>query len=690
MTRPQPLPIDSLTAFLAMAGLSDSGVIIGMYAAAIEKTLITVTDALTVRDLLHVAGGDAAGSGGAVASVQAHAGNPGLHALLIAMFACRNQGSMCLPLQCEALTHEFAAFCGADTDALVARAMALVDEPAPLLSGDGGPWPLVISGGRLYFQRNFTHESSLKHRIDRLLETAETASDVGKPDPATAAAIVARVATFVSRGREYSLNDRQKLAVLLALRRRFLVVSGGPGTGKTQILSSLVRAFMESGVCIDEILLTAPTGRAARRMGESVSAAISGGTQGTGASGADGIRGLSGHTIHSCLKFNPGKMSFSYSRHNRLPHRLVVCDEVSMVDVSLMDALLSAVRDDATVVFLGDRDQLPSVDSGAVLGDLVPAVRTPVFSDATIDAAIAAGIDVGGLPRGAGRMVDTIVILDQSYRATGDVLKRAGDVNSGMVDALSDIYSRDYSIASEADAWGRPGAMCHGILPPANVFAGLPVLLESWGRWLYARACPDEGSRRGFKSMIGGIGSTVIDREPSPAQIEWLEKVSSVLDRGRILCALREGVTGAAGINRTLRQLAGATDDIFPGCPVMVTRNSPSRNLFNGDTGIAVATPDGLFAWFRGAGGFVSVPVQGDVDLVPAFAVTVHKSQGSEYGNVLVVLPDDPDHPLMTREILYTAMTRASNNVWFLAHPECLRRAIGRKTSRYSGIDLWS
>ncbi len=638
-----------------------------MYTRAVEQGLVSVADVLTIRDILIRAGGQ-------------ESLEPCGHCLLIALFAIVGRGSTCLPLDATRLSKEFAAFCAGEHESMAASAVAMIKSGIPLLRGDGGPWPLVVSEDRLYFSRVFDSESSLRQRLASLVAAgdSELVCDAGD-----LSGIINTASIGAAGGRD--LNALQKLALFLALRKRFLVVSGGPGTGKTAILGAIVRAFIQAGVSPSDVLLTAPTGRAARRMGELLDASLNPGAA-VAVEGSPGMPAV--HTIHAALGYNPSRGTFRHTEFNPLPYRLVACDEVSMVDVGVMDSLLAAVRDDATVVMLGDRDQLPSVDVGAVLGDLVGSIQAPQYRSATLDAARAAGITVDGLPVGETAMADRLVLLRDSYRTTGDVLTRAGRVNRGDRRAFVGCEVSVLDRAEDAFDWGAPGAACRVVDNLDRFPGGLDGLLRSWIDWWYSGLSFVARGRTGFfRDVLAAFRGLLIHAEPDASDEAVVIECLSLPARGRILCALRDGSRGAAGVNQAIRQIVGSGSGLYPGCPVMVTRNSRRHNLFNGDTGIALATDCGLRAWFMSGKRPVSVPVDGDLELVPAHAVTIHKSQGSEYDNVLVILPES-DSRLLSRELIYTAMTRSRNNAWIVGRQPVIESAIAKRIERYSGIDL--
>ena len=728
---------------LCISGADDA---LRLWALAIGRELASVTDALTCRDIRNLCGAE---------------DDLPTNALLAAMLGCLNQGSICLPLDSAVLEQEIDRLCG--VRAISARkgrpaSVVAAPEPAESLVGftsvdirqiagaiiacvDSGkglfaddvrknkePWPVRFEGGMLYFERLFGRERHLLAGLKALRDSGPVPLILDDPDNLRLKSIVDSVSRFNVSGADgkivdVSLNSAQKLAVMLALRKRFLVVSGGPGTGKTRILASLLAAWRKAVIdqlsdqasreqAVRRILLVAPTGRAGKRMGESISAALG---QMTGFDAGDAIGHqlltLSGMTIHRALGFHPKTGGTVYGAEKRLPYDLVVCDEVSMVDLALMDNLISALRDDTRLIFMGDRDQLPSVEAGAVLGDIIPRVEgdggasdfTPEFSPSTIDVARAIGIldavdsDAVQYAIGTGLMADAVVMLTRSYRTRGNVTTLASQVNAGRTDTFE---APELNLAAKElcrpEVFSSLDSIC-------SVVAGIQAkstvrrkIVTAWLQHLYRDVPPQIGGvtagqeSPGLDSMFRAIGRVDYHEDHSSTHPGLMNALFDTLKGGRILCALREGPWGASGLNRLAAEIAGTRETFFPGCPVMITRNMHRLNLFNGETGIVMKSGGVLVAVFQQGDVFVSHPLATLGSCLPAFAGTVHKSQGSEYGNVIVVLPDDPDHRLMTREILYTAMTRSSNNVWIIGDRKVLSAAIGRRTARYSGLDLWS
>lgn len=490
-----------------------------------------------------------------------------------------------------------------------------------VLVGKGaGNHPLVLIDGRLYLQRYYRYEQ----RVAELL-TGRLAEAGREISPVTRATI----------GRLLGAETAQHEAALRALRGRVAVVAGGPGTGKTYTIGALLVALAAAGEDgFPLVALCAPTGKAAARLGEAITdlAAESG--------DPDVMRildRLRPSTIHRLLGWSWQRGRFERNATNRLPHDLVIVDEMSMVSLPLAAKLLAAVREDATVVTVGDPFQLESIEAGTVLADIVGP---------------AAGEEPAEAP-----LSERVVVLERGFRFAGDS-----------------------SIADFADSVrrGDPGRAVS--------------LLEGGGdrlRWVRDR------SEAGFADLWHEVVSQrtrLVDVSGAGDREEALAALTEVA----VLCARREG---PAGVTRWSRDVEAALDERFPGLrwggewypgrPVMITRNDYNLDLYNGDIGVAVRTGDGLRAVFerREARAF---PLSHLTEHTTVHAMTIHKSQGSQFEQVVVVLPEEESR-LLTRELLYTAVTRARRRVWVVGSEEVVRQAVARSVQRASGLGalLW-
>ena len=497
---------------------------------------------------------------------------------------------------------------------------------------------------------------SVKAVSDRLSEMASE-NDIGE----LAEDIVKRAVRFNGKDGGFSLNAEQQQAVRTVGKRRFTVVTGGPGTGKTTVVCAILRALMERGdVAGEDVALVAPTGRAGQRMGESIHDQCAAAVEMPPEIKRQ-IEEMSGATIHTTLGGLPP--NWKYTKENQLPYKLVIVDESSMVDVHLMKALLDALPDECRLVLLGDKDQLPSVDAGAVLGDVV------------------ANFDER-----------TVVELKESNRFTGALADCACAVNNGNKLLFEQSAKK---LPVDGEAWTETlsktdddniNRVFYYELEESMSPAAFRKLILAWVR------------NYGLLED-GGLVAAAKAVEPTDDVFKDGEKKGRVaelfkcLECSRILTVVRKGPFGASTINDlVVTERFGGRRPANPlskvGVPVMVTRNTRERNLWNGDIGVTVKGPDGMVVLFP-RGDKVAVCTVG---LLPehelAYAMTVHKSQGSEFDNVMVVLPDDKEHPLLNRQIVYTGITRAKKRAVIMGTNEALGTALERKLNRDTGIAL--
>jgi exodeoxyribonuclease V alpha subunit len=521
-------------------------------------------------------------------------------------------------------------------------------------SGLAGPdRPLRLERSALYLDRYWREEQQVAADLEALAGPA--AADL---------AILTDGITRLFTGE--SPDDRQKQAAAAAVLRRLAVVAGGPGTGKTTTVARIVALLEEqalaAGAAPPLVALAAPTGKAAARLAEAVH------TEAARLSVDSAIRArlleLEASTLHRLLGWKPGTHSrFRHDRGNRLPYDVVIVDETSMVSLSLMARLTEAVRREARLILVGDPGQLTSIEAGAVLGDIVgPAARGPRMSPtvrAAVETATGSAID-GTAPPADVAVGDGIVVLRTVHRFGGGIERLADAVHAGDADAAIGALA-DASITwIDADV-GDPATL--DLLSPVRdgaVRTGLAVI-EAAGSGDAARAIRELGAFR-------------------------------------VLCAHRRGPHGVATwMPRVETWLAGelpgfGTEQWYVGRPLLVTENDHGIRLYNGDTGVVVTSPTSgrPTAAFERQGEIVTFGPTRLAAVETVYAMTVHKSQGSQFETAAVLLPD-PDSPILTRELLYTAVTRAQTHLILAGTEEAIRAAVERPIARASGLRrrLW-
>lgn len=534
------------------------------------------------------------------------------------------------------------------------------------LVGDGTTsTPLVFDGeARLYLRRYWTYQRDLAARL-RTMAAAPLPSD------AEASRVAQGVRRLFGADERSTADPRQMLAAAIAGLRQLSVISGGPGTGKTTTVVRVLALLIEEAVHGDRprprIALLAPTGKAAARLSESI------------ASGRDRLPcsdevkaaiPADASTIHRRLGYRPGSPTrFAHDRDNPLPADIVLVDEASMVDLALMAKLFEAVGPDARVILLGDKDQLASVEAGAILGDICDTANRPQsaaaqYSDplrAQLSAFFPELADVIAPqgPTSAG-IWDSIALLTRSFRFsdTGGIGRLAKAVGTGDASgAIEQLHADD-------DAVGLVE-----LEDPASLGSTLrdPMV-------------------RMFKAVATGEGPQ--------ARLD-------ALARYRLLCAHRRGAFGTERLNSMIEnalESAGlirkeGNDPQYDGRPILVTTNDYQLDLFNGDVGVVHRDDDGILrAYFPdGQGGLRSFAASRLPPHESVYAMTVHKSQGSEFTEIGLLLP--PQLSLvLTRELLYTAVTRAKERVTLFGTAKVIRESIDRRVDRASGLrdQLWA
>jgi len=527
------------------------------------------------------------------------------------------------------------------------RASCVVGRP-------GERHPLILDRrGRLYLYRYWGYEQQL---AGDLLERASAAAD--EVDDARLRADLDRL---FPRPPQLIGPDWQKVAAAVAALKRICVISGGPGTGKTStVLRILALLAGQAGERPARIALAAPTGKAAARLQESIRAA----KPGLGLDPAVAAQiPEEASTLHRLLGGRPDSVYFRHDRDNPLPLDILVVDEVSMVGLALMAKTVDALPPDARLILLGDKDQLASVEAGSVLGEICAGAGrfSPEFQ------ARLTALTGEALPGGRAAispLVDTIVLLRHSFRFGAD---------SG-IGALARAVNRGR--AAEAAA----------LLDDAR-FGDI-----DWR----PLADPDELPERLAEPVAAGFAPYLRAARDRAEPVEVFERFG----RFRVLAALRGGPFGVDALNRLCetalhrRGLIDSRPTWYVGRPVMIVRNDYNLRLFNGDIGITLADPvdpGRASVFFLGSDGALRRFAPARLpEHQTVYAMTVHKSQGSEFEQVLVVTPNEPS-PVLSRELVYTALTRAKRQASFYGVPDVLAAAVERRLRRSSGLRdrLW-
>jgi exodeoxyribonuclease V alpha subunit len=543
--------------------------------------------------------------------------------------------------------------------------------------------PLVLSGTDeeplLYLRRYWCHEQQVANEI---LQRCASTVEVDEP---LAAKWLDRLFDSGEKSASDSQEmDWQKLACAVALRASLTVITGGPGTGKTYTAARLLALMFAMSHEPERlrIALAAPTGKAAARLRQSIDFSLKELT--TRLDNELDLENLTqrmgaARTLHSLLGARINTREFSFNATNLLDVDILIVDEASMIHLEMMSALLQALPPGAKLILLGDKDQLASVEAGAVLGDLCrDAIRGNYHTETARYAKATAGqvlpSEFLASAPNAAPLAQQTVMLRKSRRFGGLIGQLALDVNGGRSDAAQTLITSDAS-----------GILQSTKHPTVNDVLGLAVNGRS-------------GATASYTDYLKLINARINKEADKQADHDaWVISVLRAFDHFRILCAVHEGEWGTRGLTQSVQRaldqagLLKARGEWFCGRPVMVTRNDPALGVFNGDVGVTLPGPagsSGLRIYFLDGDKLRSVGASRLAHVETAFAMTVHKSQGSEFVHTVLVLPPGAAK-VLTRELVYTGITRAREKFTLVEAQEgLLRLAIERKSQRASGLEV--
>ncbi|TGL31394.1 exodeoxyribonuclease V subunit alpha [Leptospira koniambonensis] len=523
----------------------------------------------------------------------------------------------------------------------------------------------------LYFSKVFRQLTEVEKGFENLLK-ASVATKSEKIQEVLKELISTNPLSIKRGNKEYILcgEGEQKVALEKALQHPFFVLTGGPGTGKTTVVANVIRGLLRLGYNFKQIGLAAPTGRAAKRLKESLENTIS--NLRTKNKLDDSISEIPTSTLHRLLEYNPRKRNYKYGKHFPLPYRVIIMDEVSMVDLHMMYRLMEALpigSENFRLIILGDPNQLPSVEAGAVLSDLVKSLKK--------------------------LNSENLIELRTSHRQEEEF---------SSISKAAELCVKD-NVSLKEFQENLPKSLQLDPIFPGSTKEDLKgfyqIRLDYKKEW-------KEFLKRTAEDKILPIFSK-LPNPNSPQELK--EYLNKDLNRFKILTILRNGIFGSEFINKELTELILhhkkgnliqiGTKTYFSGLPILITKNDRVRGVYNGDTGLVleVATPDGgneLRALFFIEGEIRDFALDTLPPHEPAFAITVHKSQGSEYDSVFIIYPPDPADlnteevslELFKKEILYTAITRAKRSAFLVSEEKLLEYSLRNRFERLTGFKL--
>ncbi|MEO5649065.1 MAG: exodeoxyribonuclease V subunit alpha [Ginsengibacter sp.] len=526
----------------------------------------------------------------------------------------------------------------------------LIERDSLVSNGDEKK-PLILQNNRLYLQRYFHYETIILNRIKKFIEDEKSQSGMNLDSLKNLRDVITGLFknSNTDSGNKNENINWQLVAVITAILNNFTIITGGPGTGKTTTVAKILSLLftMNPGL---KVALAEPTGKAAARMGESLKNASAGGSEIMKTK----FETMEPLTIHRLLGWQKDSIYFKQNKENTLPYDLIIVDESSMIDVALFAKLLEAIGPKTKLILLGDKDQLASVEAGSLFGDLCQAQSTlNTFSEekaAWINSFIndkTQTLNQDFISHSTHPLFEHIIELKKSHRFSDD--KGIGKFSKAIIKNNEEVLREFFRNADEQ------------------------VLVDK------------DYTEKIFNEFVDGYGDYI--KETNIA--EALKK----MNRLKMLCAVREGEQGLYAINKKIekhlqqKKLIKVTGEFYENRPVMITGNNYELNLFNGDVGIVRADEKGILqVWFEVKGEIKPVLPAFVSNAETAYAMTIHKSQGSEFNEVMVVLPHKEDVQILTRELLYTAVTRAKNKVVVQASEAMILQTSHASVKRGSGI----
>ncbi len=520
--------------------------------------------------------------------------------------------------------------------------------------------PFVLHNNKVYLHRYYYYETNILERINQLINTGKNNRK--------------RQINSIIKNKKYILDlfelkheenlekdlliPWQLIAVLSSILNNFSIITGGPGTGKTTTITKLLAILFKINPDIS-VALAAPTGKAAARLNESL---ITGANNLKHLSNdiVEKFKELKAQTIHRLLGVKYESTEFVHNKENPLKYDLIIIDESSMIDVAMMSKLLDSIQIKSKLVLLGDKDQLSSIEAGSIFGDLCKS-QAKINSFLNIDFEFFNNI-----------------ITTEELQIPPSFATNNGNILTGTIVELQ----RSYRFKSTEGIGKFSNLVIHGISDEQQIF-------EPFNECVNTTQCvkiTEDFNELDFYKMISHYQKYIKEKNIDNA-LKYINEV-------KVLCAVKEGEYGVSNYNNKIenylksRGLLNPKQGFYHNQIIMISTNDYSLGLYNGDIGIVRNDPasDQLKAYFQSEDKIINYPVANINNYKTVFAMTIHKSQGSEFENIIVILPENQENTLISRELIYTAVTRAKNNVLLISKKDILIKAVNNKTQRISGI----
>ncbi|MCX7821584.1 MAG: exodeoxyribonuclease V subunit alpha [Brevinematales bacterium] len=555
--------------------------------------------------------------------------------ILLAMFIYLHNGSICIKNNMN-LKNLLSNFGIENPEKVIEEFFKNLEKYSKIIGEPGEYKPLIYVKEKksLYFEKYYINEK----QVNEILQVRRKGKDPSKE--------VDQIKSYVNS--IPNLHQFQRAAVFLSLIKPFLIISGGPGTGKTTIIKHIIDYLIKNKILNEkEIAIATPTGKAAQRIKEIIAE-----------------YSIETSTIHRLLKYNYSTNSFYYNSDNKLPYKFIILDEVSMVDIILLRHFLLAITEECNLIMIGDKDQLPSVEAGTFIARIIPENYENSFSS------LLKGIvdEKHIVPNSS----DSIVLLTQSFRSEKNILSFANIVNQGK---------KDFSIPEMAnneiqDFMNKNDFIAYYDYKNPLTFKKLYITLLSFQ----------------FKKEYFNIFEAFkkIESKEVEKEIDLIKDIFKNVESFKILTLTNVGFFGCDRINEEfaeyLKNKLNKKNYLFSGIPIIINKNDYNLNIFNGNVGVIAEFKDGLKTIFLSKEVKIISP-----DILPdfslAFSITVHKSQGSEYDRVIVAIPQETKSSILSRQILYTGITRAKKAVLIAGNKEQIVKSINNSIERESNIE---